>query len=282
MVHERRDAAGETHVPTAFFMGDFNVGKSTLINALLRREVLVTGREESHTLPVFVTRSTDGQAQFAALPPEGSIDSRSHEEFLSIRRAEHNERGYTALGVRLPASPFSRMVLVDTAGMSSDDFESVEVADLADQGAALFVVVTDIEYWSAKHTMDFIAFHHEIFGGALLIVANKADHLNVNEIRRIVAKAPTRLENYGVKPAPPFFALSARLEGARQNPQNEYRNRVRPAVREQCDGGFDAFRVALYEFEAAHTKQTPGPGFEQLLTAPLAESFIRTQLGGGA
>lgn len=280
MTEQHSGEAPLFRAPTALFLGDFNVGKSTLINALLRREVLSVTREESRALTTFVACSGQREAHYVALlPGEALVEPKSHEEFLSIRRDENNEEGYRALAASLPMSLFHHLVLVDTAGISSDLFDSAEIAGLADQENALLIVVADIEYWSAKHTMDFIAHHHHIFDGAMIVVANKTDHLNAHEVRRICDKAPKRMEKYGISPAPRFYALSARLEGARVDHVNEYRQRTKVAVREWCDASFDALRVALYEFEAARTQEASYPSFEDLLTAPLATSFIKTQQG---
>lgn len=264
-------------LPLALFMGDFNVGKSALINALLRRETLLSTREESRALPTFVARSAQREARYVALPRDrAGLEAKSHEEFMDVRREAGGACPYGALGAALPGGPFSRLVLVDTPGMSSDLSESVRLSRLPGQESVLFVAVADIEYWSARHTLDFMAHHHELFGGAMLIVGNKADHLNAEEIRRIRDKAPVRLERYGIAPPPRFFALSARLELARGLPHNEYRRRVKQEVRELCDGDFDALRVALYEFEAAQSAESGCQSFKQLLQTPLATALIQT------
>lgn len=237
-------------LPFAFFIGDFNAGKSTLINALLRDEVLKTERRESHALPTFVCRGESHAPQFSALPRDYKTAHRkSLSQFQGLRNDETNTDGYLALHALTPANPFSRMVLVDTAGMSSDS--ASPPPEFSDTRHAMMVVVTDIEYWSSKHNLDLIAEYHEAFGGALMVVANKADHLNANEIKQVAGKAATRMEEYGIAPAPRFFALSARLESLRYAGDDEYRRRTKPAVRAWCDAAFDAFRLALYEFEAA-------------------------------
>ena len=269
-----------SHTPTALFMGDFNVGKSALINALLRRDCLSVSREESHALPTFVTATSNAEPGYAALPAEeGQPETKSYQDFVGIRRDRNNDAGYVALAAVLPKMPFNRLVLVDTAGLSSDMLESVEVPQLNGEGEAMFVIVTDIEYWAAKHTMDFIAYHAEHFRGNLLVVANKADHLNADEIRRICDKAPKRMERYGITPAPPFFAVSARLENSRGLHPDEYRKRTKRAVCELCDADFDALRVALYEFETAHAPGHMERSFHELLTSKLAASFIACQKG---
>jgi len=271
---------GDQHPPCAFVVGDFNVGKSTLLNALVRREILHTSREEGRAVPTFIGRNGEAADRFAALGVDGAgVTSKSHEEFLRVRHEGGKAAPARALAAGCATSPFRDLLLVDTSGMSSDACESAEIANLATPESALLLVVTDIEYWASKHTMDFVAFHREIFGERLYIVANKADHLNGGEIERIRAKAAHRLEDYGIEPAPRFFTVSARLEAARRLPRDEYRSRTKPRVRELCDSGFDALRVALYEFEAAHCHRNTQATMEEWLRAPLATSFIATQEG---
>jgi hypothetical protein len=266
--------------PCAFFLGDFNVGKSLLINALLRRRAMGATREESHIFPTFISRTNDAEASFSALlNQEGDAVEKTHEEFLSLRRETTQPPLYRAVAVRLPKTPFLRLVLVDTAGTSSDTQESFEIKGLTRQDEALMVVVTDIEYWSSKHNLDFIAYHQRVFGSSLMVVANKADHLNASDIKRICERAAQRMERFGISPAPPFFALSARLEIARGPQPDEYRKRTKREVRMLCDSAFDAFRVALYEFEALHAADASCPTFDQLFASPLLKSFMEIQQG---
>ncbi|HPO15189.1 MAG TPA: 50S ribosome-binding GTPase [Candidatus Hydrogenedentes bacterium] len=267
------------HSACAFFMGDFNTGKSAMINALARREVLPAGRDESHALPTLLTRANGAWAEYAALSLENMMVSVTHEEFLAIRRTEGNPEGYRALAARMPSFPFQYLTLADTAGMSSDARETARLSGLEDATLGIMVVVTDIEYWSAKHTMEFIAAHQEVFDGSLVVAANKADLLNAGEIRRLGDRAAKRMEDFGIRPAPRFFPVSARVESGRGLDHHEYRARIKREVRDLCDAGFDALRVALYEFEAA---QGPGafcPSFDDLFAAPLISSFIRSQQG---
>lgn len=260
--------------PYALFMGDFNVGKSSLINALLRKEALVVSRRETRAVTTYVSRGTSDEPFYGGWPgTAGGIETLGHEEYLGTR-LDQNPRSFTALSARLPDLPFSRLALVDTIGTSSEVKASVRLSALDDVKQALMIVVTDIEYWSAKHTMDFLLHHRGLMGEDLIVVANKADHLNASEIQRLCDKAAQRMENFGIRPAPRFLAVSARLEAARHQPHNEYRHRTKRDVRERCDAGMDALRVALYEFEARHA---PGAQADALgvLQSPLSQSFLK-------
>jgi hypothetical protein len=127
--------------------------------------------------------------------------------------------------------------------------------------------------------MDFIDRHMEVFGDNLVVVANKADHLNASEIQRIADKAGKRMAQYGMERTPPFLAVSARLEMSRRDPEDEYRKRTKPAVRALCDAGFDALRVRLYEFEAAAAGVAGETDEHRFLKAPLAQAFVEKQKG---
>ncbi|MFP4502313.1 MAG: dynamin family protein [Candidatus Hydrogenedentota bacterium] len=278
MADKKTAASDVFRAPCALFLGDFNAGKSTLINALLRRDALNTAREESMALPTFLLRTDAPEATFAALGADAAtIHDKEHEEFLVIRQDRNNDPGYVALAGQLPALPYAHLVMVDTAGASSETARTVDLARITDTAAMLAVIVTDIEYWNARHTMEFILEQQTRFGDGLIVVANKADHLNASEIRRIRDKAERRMKSFGMQHPPRFFPLSARLECARNATQNEYRHRTRPEVRDLCDGGFDALRVALYEFEAAHLRGGAPPSFGQVFGAPAFAPFIESE-----
>lgn len=267
-----------TSTPYALFMGDFNVGKSSLVNALVRREALVTSRRETRAVTTYVSRGTSDEPFYGGWSG-GPIETLGHEEYLGTR-LDMNPKGFKALSARLPGLPFSRLVLVDTVGTSSEIKASVRLTALADAPQALMVVVTDIEYWSARHTMEFIQHHRALMGESLLVVANKADHLNASEIQRLTDKATQRMEQFGIKPAPRFLAVSARLEAARHQ-GGEYRARTKRDVRERCDAGMDALRVALYEFEARHAAGEPADALG-VVASPLSASFLEGFEGTGA
>lgn len=261
-------------LPLAFFVGDFNTGKSTLINALLRENMLRGERTESHALPTLVYRGAQAAAQFSALPRDyKQLHRKSLSQFQNLRDDETNTGDYGALVAQSPASPYSRLVLVDTAGASSDRKDS-GAPEFGAVRNALMVVVTDIEYWSSKHNLDLIADYKETFGDSLVVVANKADHLNMIEIDRVSKKAAQRMEEYGIAPSPRFFALSARLESLRQDRGDEYRRRTKPTVRAHCDAAFDAFRLALFEFEASCAAPLAVDELA-LLKTPLAQCVIK-------
>ena len=280
MVTRDKSSAIFEPLPFVVFLGDFNAGKTSLINALLRKVALHDSRLESKALPTFLSAGFTDTPVYSALSTETlKAVAKTQEEFLVINKEIPEGKPYKALAARIPNIPFSKLVFVDTAGTSTDSTETMQLVGLSDANQALVVMVTDIEYWSARHTMESIALHSEQFGDRLIVVANKADHINANEIQRIKEKACKRMEDFGIATLPRFFALSARLESARLQPHNEYRNRNKKAVRTQCDAAFDALRVALYEFETRHTQPGVTSDFDTIYQAPLAASLINLQEG---
>ena len=243
--------AQATPEAAALFVGDFNVGKSSVLNALMRRNLLFTSREESRTPPVFLTRSGEETIAYSAYnPEEKTFTEQSHTQFLSTRRHGRTKCPFSALSVLVPQFPFTRLTLIDTPGTSTEVAEDTLLPAGKAADKSLIVLVTTVEYWPARHTLALITDYAERFSGRFLVVANMADQLNHGDILRIRDKAAQRIESHSHVKAPPFYIVSAKLEFARRNQDDEYRHRVKREVRDICDAGFDALRVALYEFEA--------------------------------
>jgi len=266
--------------PHTVFVGDFNTGKSTVINALLKTDLIYTSRTESQSLPTFLCPGAGGSPAYWRVESEQELPVKTtRKKWLSLRGAGPEAPKERALGVHLAAHPFNEMLIIDTPGLSSDGQEQIDLSDLGADNGVLLVLVTDIEYWNARHTIEMIARHTDAFPGRLLLLGNKADHLNVDEIMRIGDKAHQRMEKAGISLPPPFLPVSARLELARHTTEDdEYRHRTKRPVRQYCDWGFDQFRVQLYEFERQHRCAATGnsktttewPG---MLCSRIAEAF---------
>lgn len=269
--------------PMALFIGDFNTGKSTLLNALLKFDLLYMSRTESHALPAFLNIGGPGAPLYWRLEAEQASPTKTtRNKWLSLRGKGEEAPEELAVGAHTHHHPFGELVLVDTPGQSSDVQDQIDLSAWGADPRIMLVIVADIEYWNARHTIALIQRHEASFAGRILVVANKADHLNADEIARIADKAHQRMERAGVAAPPAFIPLSARLELARHlEPDDEYRHRTKRPVRQWCDWGFDQLRVRLYEFErmllqspldnqAKEQPLLPGPQ-----TSGLAKAFLR-------
>lgn len=270
----------ENAPPAAIFLGDFNTGKSLLINALVRRPLLFIGRQESLVPPVLISRAGGKESSYCARSMiDGELVSKSHAQFLTLRQINGKPCEYDLLAALIPDMPFIKLLVVDTPGASSEVNKPAIFPDVDSLRNTLFIITTTLEYWPARHTMALISEYHARFPGHFVVAANMADLVNANEIRRVCEKAGRRMEKYGIHPAPPFFALSARLECARQGFDNEYRTRVKRDVRELCDAAFDAFRLALYEFEARAAQVENPYRIDALMTGMFAGSLTNNEKG---
>jgi len=238
--------------PRAFFVGDFNVGKSAVINALLRRELLPTALEESTLIPTVVGHSPGRQRSlYGFLPADaGRPGPLTCSQFQDIRVGSADRCHYRALLASLWDGPFSDLLLIDSPGVSSVRNPGAGELSSGADGSSTMVSIVDAEYWSARHTINFLKSLSEHFSH-LVVVANKADQLTAAEIRRLRERGEQRLAGQGISSIAGLFVVSARLEHARwTDPDNDYRTSTRQAVRDLCDTDFDRLRLSLYEFEA--------------------------------
>ncbi len=245
--------------PHALFVGDYNCGKSTIINALLRSPLVPTACEETTSVLTFIGPRAEPGVVLSALRGDSRIPL-SKESFQAFRHGSVPPGSAEALFVEAGFSPFSQLVLVDSEGISSTANPELPALIAGRETPLVIVLVLDIEYWSARHSLNLLsrlAADHE----RLVLVANKADQVTAADLRRIRESASRRVQGAAARSLP-FFSVSARLEASRGNPADEYRAGTKAAVREACDASFDGFRLALYEFEARYgARQTPpSPG----------------------
>lgn len=238
--------------PTATFVGAFNSGKSSLINALVRWPVLPTAREQTTAVNTCVIRtSIDEGVSYAGVSVNGEgIIYHSREEFLNFRCGANFAEKYVALAAFTPSSPFSSMVLVDTQGIGALDLPTLPQGHEWLDPNNMLVVVVHVEEWQSKPNMDMVR-RLANADRRILIVANHGDRLNPSDIIRIRSRAPKVMLDYEINPPPPFLVLSARLELERRVRIDGYREETKRSVAQLCDAAFDTFRVMLHEFEAA-------------------------------
>jgi GTP-binding protein EngB required for normal cell division len=244
-----RESSPSASVPTCVFIGDFNVGKSALINAIIREDLMPTAMEESTRFPALITRQARGDTgRFVAIRTDGTVEPLTQRQFTLRARAAREESASTvALLARVPAMPFGHIRLIDSPGLSSTSHHGWRGL-LDESEASLAVIVVDVEYWAAKHSMELLTQVQAAFANVAL-VANKADHLNRHEIARVCESAPKRLRAAGARRVP-VFTVSASLERGRGFADDELRAMTKNPVLVACDSGFDALRLFFYEWES--------------------------------
>jgi GTP-binding protein EngB required for normal cell division len=158
-------------------VGEAKRGKSTLVNALLGREVLPVGMTPLTAVPTTVTHGPDEQVDVAF----GDGRTERHplpalEEFGTERGNPGNSRGVAGITVHLEAPILARGVeIVDTPGTGSVHAHNTAAADgaLPTMDAAIFVLTADPPISAAER--DLLARVHAL-SVATFIVLNKADY----------------------------------------------------------------------------------------------------------
>ena len=210
--------------------GEAKRGKSTLVNALLGREVMPSG-----AVPLTAVPATVVQAQAGAEGVEVTFSNGRAErfpllalgDFVTERGNPGNRRGVAAVTVRLDAPVLARGVeIVDTPGTGSVHAHNTAAADMAlpSMDAAIFVLTADPPVSATEREL-----LRRVAGlsVALFVVLNKADYLDEP------ALAETLEFTAGV------------VAEATGRPERVYPLSARDALRADGDPGFGEFASAF-------------------------------------
>jgi small GTP-binding protein len=158
-------------------VGEANRGKSTLVNALLGREVLPTGVTPLTAVPTTVTHGTDEGLDIVFADGRTVRCPLSALEDVGTERGNPaNSRGVAAITVRLDAGILARGVeIVDTPGTGSVHAHNTAAADsvLPTMDAAIFVLTADPPVSATER--DLLGRVHGL-SVTTFVVLNKADY----------------------------------------------------------------------------------------------------------
>ena len=169
-------------------LGEFKRGKSTLINALLGREVVPSGVTPLTTVATEIQYSDETGALVKFLDGrEMRVTLDRISEFVTEKENPVNEKGVASVEVFLP-SPFLRegVVLVDTPGVGSIYTHNTDTAyDYVPKAdAALFLVSVDPPI--SKAECEFLRDVRKHIG-KIFFVQNKIDYLNGRELEETLS-----------------------------------------------------------------------------------------------
>ncbi|MFY9983896.1 MAG: dynamin family protein [Chthoniobacterales bacterium] len=200
-------------------LGQFKRGKSTLLNALLRANVLPAGVTPVTAIPTFleaaftpafsVTYSNKNVEEFKV---DGWASLRERlAEFVTEERNPGNRLGIARIDVRVPSPLLERgVVLIDTPGVGSTLRHNSAAADavLPECDAALFVLSADPPITEVE--LEFLARIRKT-AARIIVVLNKMDILDSEEREKAVVFLTRVLAEQGKFDAiPPIFCVSAR------------------------------------------------------------------------
>jgi small GTP-binding protein len=191
-------------------VGEAKRGKSTVVNALLGREVLPTGVTPLTAVPTTVTRGggealevafTDGQTAHCPLS--------ALEDFGTERGNPGNFRGVAAITVSLEAPILARGVeIVDTPGTGSVHAHNTAAAGevLPTMDAAIFVLTADPPVSAAER--DLLERVHQL-SVTTFVVLNKADYADAAGLAEAV-EFTERVAGQAVGGPVQIYPISAR------------------------------------------------------------------------
>lgn len=223
--------------------GEFKRGKSTLINALVRTDVLPVGVLPLTAVATELSFGEDGAVVEYLDGRRAAIDPAEIAEFVSEDRNPGNERRVARVEVR-GGWPLLEpgVVLVDTPGVGSVHTHNTESARaaLADADGAVLVLSADAPFSEQERDLLRVLAERR---APTFFVLNKIDHLGPGELDEVVRFVRRVLrDELGREPA--LFPLSARAALRRR--------RSGPALG-GSDGpqgldGFEAFEAELDRF----------------------------------
>lgn len=185
---EERIAAGQFHLAV---LGEFKRGKSTLVNALVGRELLPTGVVPLTAVPTEVHLGTEGSTAVLVDGRRVDIPAGGLADFVTERRNPGNVQGVARVEVGAAAWPGAAgVVLVDTPGVASVNQHNTAAAGatLAESDAAIVVLSADspLSESEAAILAELGARRERVF-----VVINKCDHVDdddLDEIKRFVIR----------------------------------------------------------------------------------------------
>jgi len=188
-----RVSAGQFHLTV---VGEFKRGKSTLINALIGRELLPTGVLPLTAVPTEIHFGTPESVAVFDDGRRATIRTDQLGDFVTERGNPANIKGVSRVEVGTAAwNGTSRVVLIDTPGVASayEHNSAVAYMALAESDAAIFVLSADSPLSESELGIlaDLGERRQRVF-----VVINKCDHVNDSELADIEEFVVTHLRRH--------------------------------------------------------------------------------------
>ncbi len=236
-IHDERLETLRREEMTVVVLGEFNHGKSTVINALLREEVLPVGITPTTSI---ITHLVYGDAPGATLHPAGEKDPYEigYDEMEEvIRESEEAGEELDHVEIAYPNDLLEdSLVLVDTPGVNDISRQKVEITYGYVPRADVVLYVLDATQILKKSEITFIEDRLlEANRDRIIFALGKIDALSEEEAEEVEAYAREELESM-LDASVELFAFSARdaLEAQSQG--------------ETPPEGFRAFRHELIQY----------------------------------
>ncbi len=175
--------------PRIVLLGEFNTGKSTIVNALIGRDVLPTSIHANTRVPLLVHYS---ERPSLMLECRDHVRHRFDDAALALLRAG----GGSMLHVGLPVAVLKSFELIDTPGLASGMMRPDDHVVSACRRAHIAIWCTSAtQAWKASEQAVWLGLPHRLKRQGLL-VATQADGLNTARDRERL-EARLRMETAG-------------------------------------------------------------------------------------
>ncbi|MBI4704826.1 MAG: dynamin family protein, partial [Deltaproteobacteria bacterium] len=190
-------------------VGEFNAGKSTLINAWLAADVAPTGVTPTTACLHWVAWAPDA---FTRVVARGQPDRIVAHADLKAALREIAEQGGAAERVYIyaPIERLRRMDLLDTPGLNAPEAAHAEQARAGIEEAHVAIWLLDATQ-ALKETERQAIQAAARAGVPVQLVVNKSDRLAAGETERVLAHVEAELRGAGLRSHRPVLALSSRL-----------------------------------------------------------------------
>ncbi len=243
--------------------GEAKRGKSTLVNALVGREVLPAGVTPVTALPTTVRYGTEESV--TAVFPQGLVGDLplgSLGELVTERGNPGNAKNLSAVTVSIRAPLLAKGVeLVDAPGTGSvySHNTAEAVAALRTMDAAVFVLTADPPVSAAERELISQVARLSV---TMFVVLNKTDHLDAGELAEVVQ------------------FTSEVVAGAAERPVRVYPVSARRALADAGDPGFAAFAAdfaAYLDQQGAADLRQSVRGHARQIAGSLRDEVVLTQ-----
>ncbi len=179
-------------------IGEFNAGKSTLLNAILGKQVVATSDRPCTPVPVYIQGGTrEGLSVVGADGTETSVGLEEYTRYTTDGEAPSGVQSIR-MTVNSPLLLENRITLIDTPGINAINPLHTQITEsaLSEMHAAILLMYS--KQPGSKSTIDFLK-NAAQQTGKIFVCISKSDFLSGDQLDRIVTALPERLsKNSGV------------------------------------------------------------------------------------
>ena len=207
------------------FVGRYSTGKSTIINALLGKELLPSSPIPTTKAITYLSNSKE--AYLYSEQKNGEIIK--HKSIGELANLNNKDIGSAVrITFSYPEFPFSGVTFIDTPGLEDTDKKTSQLTIDAIPSADALIVLLEANYLQSRVEFDFISsLMKDDRERRLIIVINKIDACP-NEANKLIKECKRILQERGIS-SPNIYALSAKegLSGSDSPSFNAFKNELK-------------------------------------------------------